>query len=609
VRARAAATIAALALLALPSSVLARSLTVTDAEVNLQLGRDAALLAEERLRIDYEGHWQATYRDIVLKKGEKITNVGVFRDGRPLQPGACTVEGCVDQEDRYGATRTSSEEGEVVRVVWHVNATDEERTYELRYRVVDAVVAYDDVLDLEWQVWGDQWDFDLARLVATFTDPSLQPGEATPEKRSAVWGKPREVEGRDFLEAGEARLEADDVRSGQFVTMRVLLPREPGEDVSAARSESGEGLERILSEEGAIDDDFNSPFNRAKRWIADNAILLSILLSAATLLGLVLMRWMAREHPVDVPEHLPEPPDDASPALAFALAREGEDSNDTVLATLLDLIERGYYDSDETTTEDEKLDLAISKASKRPSSKLAPHEKEVLDFFDALIESDTVAMSEMKDRIPEHSATWRARWESMTSSLNDVEEGQLEWDRDMNGKSLLLGLAAAVGFALIALAYNDVESEWIAPVAIGVVSLLAIVLWPSTSLKRLSPSYRERSARWSAFERWTRDFPRLKDDPPATLDLWKKVLIFGVAFGTAERMIKSGRIPEPVLESSQGTWTGYYMAGGYTDASFSGSAFSSGFSSQVAPESSSGGGGGFSGGGGGASGGGGGGGW
>ena len=41
-------------------------------------------------------------------------------------------------------------------------------------------------------------------------------------------------------------------------------------------------------------------------------------------------------------------------------------------------------------------------------------------------------MSEMKDRIPEHSATWRARWEKMTGSLNEADEGQLEWDRNLN---------------------------------------------------------------------------------------------------------------------------------------------------------------------------------
>jgi hypothetical protein len=77
-------------------------------------------------------------------------------------------------------------------------------------------------------------------------------------------------------------------------------------------------------------------------------------------------------------------------------------------------------------------------------------------------------------------------------------------------------------------------------------------------------------------------------------------------------MIDSGRIPAPVAADADasGHWGSYALAGSLSHGSFDGSAFSSSFSSQVAPESSSsGGGGGFSGGGGGFSGGGGGGSW
>ena len=77
-------------------------------------------------------------------------------------------------------------------------------------------------------------------------------------------------------------------------------------------------------------------------------------------------------------------------------------------------------------------------------------------------------------------------------------------------------------------------------------------------------------------------------------------------------MIKSGRIPAPVMTEAAGgsAWTSYAFVGGFNTSSFDGSGFSQGFSSQVAPQSSSsGGGGGFSGGGGGFSGGGGGGSW
>ena len=67
-----------------------------------------------------------------------------------------------------------------------------------------------------------------------------------------------------------------------------------------------------------------------------------------------------------------------------------------------------------------------------------------------------------------------------------------------------------------------------------------------------------------------------------------------------------------VTDASAGAhWSAYAFTGGFDGAGLSGSSFSSGFASQVAPpaSSSSGGGGGFSGGGGGFSGGGGGGSW
>ena len=79
---------------------------------------------------------------------------------------------------------------------------------------------------------------------------------------------------------------------------------------------------------------------------------------------------------------------------------------------------------------------------------------------------------------------------------------------------------------------GPVTEEWILPTAIGVITLLVVMAYPRNRLRRLAPEYAERSSKWQSFERWTRDFPTLKDDPPATLELWKRILVFGVAFGT-----------------------------------------------------------------------------
>jgi uncharacterized membrane protein len=473
------------------------------------------------------------------------------------------------------------------------------------YRIDKAVDAYSDVLDVNARVWGDQWDFSLDHLTARLISPALDPGNHTYE----VWAAPRSVEAKTVRGRGVASLQASDVPDHQYVELRVTVPRAPGQNVDGAKTHSGPGFPGISAAEQKATDDFNKPWNQFKRFVAHHAELLAALISALLLLALALMLWLTREHPTSASKYVPEPPDDASPALAYGLAHEGEDSNNTVLATLLDLVERGYYDTKNATTKDEKLDLAIRKAAKRPSAKLQPYEQNTLDFFDELVGDETVALSEMKERIPKHSASWRARWEKMTESLNDADEGQLEWDRNLNPLSILIGVVAGALVAGICLVQNNIEHHWIATAAIGAAGVAVVVLFPARRLKRLAPTYRERAAKWESFQRWTHDFPRLDDDPPATLKLWKRILIYGVAFGTADRMIRSGRIPEPVVQSSDGSWATGYLTGAYVGSTFNAGAFGSGFSSQVAPESSSGGGGGFSGGGGGGFGGGGGGGW
>jgi hypothetical protein len=301
---------------------------------------------------------------------------------------------------------------------------------------------------------------------------------------------------------------------------------------------------------------------------------------------------------------MPEPPDDADPAVAYGLAHEGGDSSNTVLATLLDLVDRGYYMTGSASTGEENLDLELAKNPARPpADDLDDHEKQVLSFFDELLEDDEVAISEMRDRIPQHSATWRGRWETMTESLNSAEEGQLTWDRDFTGVRAFLVLAVLLVFAAVTVINVSEDGGFLLPAAVGVVTFVVVIMWPRKRLRRMTPEHGMRSAQWRSFARWTEDFPRLEDDPPATLELWKRILVYGVAFGTAERMIASGRIPAPVTQtaSTDGHWSSYYLSGALVHSSFDGGSFSSAFASQVAPpaSSSSGGGGGFSGGGGG----------
>ena len=85
--------------------------------------------------------------------------------------------------------------GDTTRIVWYFNARDQTRAFTVSYTLRGVAVAYDDVVDVNLKVWGDQWEQPLFRLVGI---------ETAPGKILRAWGKPVWVRG-DVELSGSAR--------------------------------------------------------------------------------------------------------------------------------------------------------------------------------------------------------------------------------------------------------------------------------------------------------------------------------------------------------------------------------------------------------------------
>jgi uncharacterized membrane protein len=582
-----------------------KSYEITDAHVSVELQKDGSLLVHEALEFDFNGSFTGAYRDIPLNGGARISDMQVSEGGREYDPGGNIELGSWDRPGTFGSQTFEGNPGtgeafdasrrtRTERVVWHYEAADETKTFDLTYRVTGATDVRDDLVDVTWSIWGDQWDFWLDELHADFSAASgVAPTEA--------WVRPRSVGAEPEIDGDSASVSIDRVASGKQVGMRAIFPRDAISSTRGAEVDPGAGLEQIHEEEAAVDDDYTL-IQKLENFVTDNRFIVAAILLLAGVLGVALLAFFARERPVDVPEYLPEPPEDVSPALAFALAREGRYDQRVVLACLLDLVDRGYYDARAAQGKDLDLEVRISENRPEPGKRnLEKYEVATLDFFDRLITgSGWVAIGKMKDEVPKHSSSWRNRWESLNEKLDAAEASQMSWERDLSSWRAILVLVFTLLFAAFTALVWFRTHRLAVPVAGLIATIGLMTAPPSIWFKRLSTESRLRSARWRSFEHWTRDFPRLKDDPPATLKLWRRILVYAVAFGTAERVAKSGRIPAPVAEEAQRGeyWTSYAFYGGSFGSSFN--SFGSGFSSQVAPQSSSsGGGGGFSGGGGG----------
>ncbi|HEU4480462.1 MAG TPA: DUF2207 domain-containing protein, partial [Actinomycetota bacterium] len=237
--------LAAFASLSAPSAIAQeKSFSLPHAEVDVKIGPDGAVHVTERLTYAFSGSFSGGFREIPLREGERIENVSVSERGAAYAGGASAELGSFGPPGTYGTTQV----GDRFRIVWHYSAFNEARTFVVRYTLTGLAVAYDDVVDVNLRVWGDEWGEPLGLLEARMTIPDARPGEVR------VWGHAGSVEGSTALnENGKgASLSASNVPAGRWVEMRLVFPRAALDTPTFARVEAGSGLERILAEERAF---------------------------------------------------------------------------------------------------------------------------------------------------------------------------------------------------------------------------------------------------------------------------------------------------------------------------------------------------------------------
>ena len=201
-RARAAAALVAIGALALlvPAAGAAqeKSYSLPKAVVDVEIAGDGSLLVREDITFSFSGSFSGAYRDIPVRRGERVDLVSVSEGGRRYRPGGNTALGSSDQAGKYGVEANSQR----VRVVWHYRAFNEQRVFTIRYRFRGLAVAYDDVVDVNLQVWGDEWPVAVRDLHADMALPRPIGLQGT---RYRVWGAPEWVQRHRFDASGRAR--------------------------------------------------------------------------------------------------------------------------------------------------------------------------------------------------------------------------------------------------------------------------------------------------------------------------------------------------------------------------------------------------------------------
>src|SRR5215211_3961797 len=601
--------------LALAGTAAARSFSLVQSDVRVGVGTPGnppgVVNVEENITVAFSGAYTFGFRDIPLRDGETIAGIAVFENGRPYGPGGPT------------GTFGTEQRGSGVRIVWRFQAADESRTFSLRYGIRGLAVAYDDVVDVNLKVWGDEWEQPLDQLTATVTGPA---------NVVRAWGHPVWVRGDVTLAGERSLLRARAVPARQFVELRTLYPRGAFPSTAGMRVGEGDGLAKIVADEQADADAYERDHARIqdalrRPWQTGLALLGLGTVPAFLLAGFVFWRF-GRDTPTGYDrEYEQEPPTETEPALVPVLLRQGGDAGSfEFTATLFDLVRRGFYRSAPTTTEREVWgglrtelvnDLELSAGDQ--TLPLTSWERDVAEVVDSVLDGGTERLSRFREEIEDERAAMSERFTAFKENV-EAEVGSRRFFVSLGAIPLWIGLVAfaALGALLAYLAidgWRSVYPRWSDAVllALAICAFVNAALVAGALTRRKLWRRRTREAgveaeRWEAFRRFLSDFPRLQEAPPASLALWERFLVYGIAFGIADRVLQAAHLhmPEALAQASSIYWISPNGDLGSGASSMSIGDLSSGFGSALAPPSSGsgGGGGGFSGGGGGGGGGG-----
>ena len=601
---------------ALPAD--AKSFWLTHADVEITLNDDGSLDVVESITFDFDGSFSGAYRDIPLASGATVSDIRVADETIEFAPGGCTTLGCSSPPGTYGVELNPS----YVRIVWHHASFDQLRTFRISYELTGIAVAWDDVVDINLKVWGDQWAVGLDTLESTMNLPSgLSEGEVR------VWGHPFGVNGETSLgdDGVSPSLRASGIPSEQWVEMRVVIPTSSLASTDGAILVSGEGLPQILAEEEEFANDAEEAAQAGRTGLIVGA--LGVLVPLLGLGGFVYFGY-GREHRVDYDrDYEQEPPSDLKPAEVGALLSQGGVDERDFTATLFDLIRQGAINAEPTQIErvtwaglrkEMISDLSLSLGEKQTG--LRDFEQSVMTVVKRVLDDGPTPLHEFRTAIREDAAANAETYQSFSQKVREaVRRSGLIDDRGSAIASLIgVGLALATfgAFFLLPNVLRDrpggatIAVLSLVGLVVGTVLTIFVISFRRVRVRRSKEGALE-AARWDAFRKYLSDFSRLHEAPSISLDLWDRYLVYAIGFGVATEVLEHARLHAPeVLESTSSLyWYGSHgYSGGSTENAFSGleSALSGAF---TPPSSSSGGGGGFSGRGGGGGGGGGGGAW
>lgn len=531
-----------------PNDALARSLSMEQVVVEAEVLPDASLRVTERITVDFSGKWNGFHIKIP-QSGTPVKEVAVAEKGRPytFNPGT-----------KYGPPGTFlvKDEGHQITIDWSIAVQDEVRTFDVSYRVMNAVKIHRDTAELYRKFIGDansQW---IGKIRVNLKLPAgaerLMPGQDI-----KIWGHgPLQGEVK-FAGTDSIIWQADKLPPYTFVEGRVVMPAALFPAAPAAAYTNRDALAAILAEEKTWAREANHRRLLARAEMAGALVLIGATLGTAGLLW----RKYGRPHPVRFDgDYYRDLPAQYSPAELGVLWHYKKVRGYDLTATILDLARRKFLRIEEERVQVRKLlgseevktyrltfhDTPPAGSRNPADAELRGHEQDLLDYLRQRIAGgrDHVFLHDIEAFAKKHSKDFYSFWQSWVAGLKEQGEQANFFDH----RSKMPLFAVLGGVLLFTLGAIVLANSTMTIFGVALLISAAIMALLPPSFKRRSPSGQEDFVRWRAFKRFLLHFSQLERHEIPSLIIWEHYLVYAVTLGVAREVMKQLELVFPNLQ-------------------------------------------------------------
>lgn len=548
------------------NQVQAGSIRLNSLNFQIQLNEDGSMDVIENWNARIK-NTNTMFKDFYLNssKFKEITNVEVYRVDSGNRQKLTQID-----EEMYHVTKDCYYglpiSGNKFEIAWgaSVNGT-ETRSYQIKYKVIDAVKTYSDCSELYWQLVGTDNAIPVTKLTATIKLP-----KAVSEKNNIRGWAHGPYNGNISVNKDNIYLEVEYLDSEVMVEARVITLENLFTKNKVTNTSK---FSSILSEEQKWADQANrerEEYIKEKEneerigkivevaYVIANIALGIFLVYKLIKNGIKASKIEKKRMPkMDYFRDIPNKQASAGDAAYLYYFRRGsfnKNISKILSATLLQLSLKKYIAFSEDNTKS-KPQVRINILSRTEQLEpLTEDEKTVLSILKSVTrdttkegEIATFTMKEFEKYAKKHCESFMSKIKSIETDVEKQQIAMQNYSEESKKQA-----SKYVGKATIYIVLGIICMS-IAPI-IGILLIINAIPYfiMTNKTRQLTDKGLEEKAKWVGLKRYMEDFSLLNEKEVPDLKLWEKYLVFATAFGIADKVLKQLKIRYPELQNIDG---------------------------------------------------------